>query len=186
MPKILRRTQFGNPVLRDKVKKLSVDEILSSKTQELINSIIQTLKTKKYGVGIAAPQVGQGIALAVIRIRPTKIRPDLPKEKWADLVIINPRISKIFGSKQQMWEGCISFTESFAKVPRYKKVQLEYQDKKAINHKRTFEGLLAHVIQHEVDHLNGILFVDKVKDPTTFMTASEYKKRIVKEERKQL
>lgn len=183
MARILRRTQFGNPLLRQQAKRLSKREILSEETHELIVDIKKTLKTKKYGVGLAAPQVGTAFALAVIQIRPTKMRPKLPKEKWAELVIINPKITKTSGRRQQLWEGCISFTESFAKVPRYKKIELEYIDEKAKKHKKSFDGLLAHVIQHEVDHLNGILFVDKVKDPTTFITASEYKKRIVNKER---
>ncbi len=183
MNRILRRAQFGNPILRQEARALAKREILSSEIQSLIKNIKYTLKNKKYGVGLAAPQVGEGVSLAVIRIRPTKTRPKLPKEKWADLVIINPKITKSIGRRQQMWEGCISFTESFAKVPRYKKIELLYLDEKATKHKKIFEGLLAHVIQHEVDHLNGILFVDKVKDPTTFMTASEYKKRIVNKQK---
>jgi len=64
----------------------------------------------------------------------------------------------------------------FAKVPRYKKIELEYFDEHAIKQTRVFKGLAAHVIQHEVDHLNGILFVDKVKDTSTYMTYKEYKK----------
>jgi peptide deformylase len=84
-----------------------------------------------------------------------------------------------------MWEGCISSGAGkaglFAKVPRYEKIELEYLDESAVSHKKVFSGLVAHVIQHEVDHLNGILFVDKVKDSTTFMTYSEYRKMKKKE-----
>lgn len=179
MPKALRRTQFGNPILRKPARSLTKSEVRSKEILNLIKNIKFTLKTKKYGVGMAAPQVGEAVSLAVIQIRPTKIRPKLPKNKWADLVIINPKITKTWGHRQQMWEGCISFAEVFAKVSRYKKIELEYLDEKALKHKKTFDGLVAHVIQHEIDHLKGVLFVDKVKDVSTFMTASEYKKRIV-------
>lgn len=180
--KTLSKTEFGNPVLRAKVKKLSEDEILSAETQELIANIRHTLIEKKYGVGLAAPQVGRGISLSVIHIRPTKMRPNLPKSKWVSLVIINPKITKTYGQPKQYWEGCISLPNTFAKVPRYKKVKVKYLDEKGVKHEKVFEGLLAHVLQHEIDHLNGGLFVDKVMDTRTYMTAAEYKKRIVKKE----
>lgn len=179
MDRILRRTQFGNPILRQKARELSEKEVLSEQIQQLIRSIRQTLKERKYGIGLAAQQVGRNIALSVIHIRPTKLRPNLPKSKWADLVIINPKITKTYGAKIPTWEGCISLAEVFAKVPRYKKVQLEYLDENVVKRIKIFEDLLAQVIQHETDHLNGVLFVDKVTDPSTFMSGAEYKKRIV-------
>lgn len=177
--KILKKTEFGNPVLRGKIKPVSPQEIISDDIQDLIADMRHTLVKKKYGIGIAAPQVGRDIALSVIHIRPNKTRPDLPKEKWADLVIINPRIVMSHGNKKPMWEGCISLPEVFAKVPRYKKIELEYLNEYAKERTKIFEGLLAHVIQHEVDHLNGVLYVDRVKDPSTFMSGPEYRKRIV-------
>jgi peptide deformylase len=130
------------------------------------------------GVGLAAPQVGQNIALAIIEIQPTEHRPDVDP---FDLVIINPEITETYGYRQQLWEGCISAgsngkADLFAKVPRYKKVKLRYLDEKGKQHEKIFEGLPAQVVQHEVDHLNGILFVDRVKDTSTYMTYSEYKK----------
>ena len=183
MTKVLRRTQFGNPVLRQKSDELSAEDILSEEVQQLVANMKYTLKQKKYGIGLAASQVGQNVALSVIHIRPTKIRPNLPKSECADLVIINPKITQTYGKKQQVWEGCISLADVFAKVPRYKKVQLEYLDENAMRHKKTFDGLLAQVIQHEVDHLDGVLFVDKVIDPSTFITGTEYKKRVVNKDR---
>ena len=180
MPKIITRTQFGNPVLRQKAKELSAEEILSDRIQMLINNMRHTLKERKYGIALAAPQVGHNICLSVIRIRPTRTRPNLPKDKWADLVIINPKIVKAYGLKKPVWEGCISLAEVFAKVPRYPKIRLEYFDEKAQKNAKNFEGLLAQAIQHEVDHLHGILFTDKVEDKSTFMSGSEYRERIVK------
>lgn len=183
MPKILRRTQFGNLVLRQKCVELSAADVLSEEVQQLIGDMRCTLKERKYGIALAAPQVGKNVALSVIYIRPTKTRPNLPKSKWVDLVIINPKITKTYGTKQQLWEGCISLAEVFAKVSRYKKVQLEYLDEKAAKQTKTFDGLLAQVIQHETDHLKGTLFVDRVIDPSTFMSGAEYRKRIVNKNR---
>lgn len=175
--KVLGRTQFGNPVLRQKARRLSDHDIQSPEVQELIKNMHFTLTEKKLGIGLAAPQVGESLALAVINLQKTKVRPDVKPFK---LTIINPVITKTFGYRVQQWEGCISSGAGraglFAKVPRYKKIELEYQDETGKKHSREFKGLRAHVIQHEVDHLNGALFVDKVKDTKTFMTYAEYRK----------
>jgi peptide deformylase len=171
--KILRRTQFGNPILRSITQKLIDSEINSQQTQELIQNMRYTLENRKYGVGLAAPQVGESVSLSVIGIKPTPTRPYLKPE---ELVIINPKITKTYGAKVPMWEGCVSGGEIYGQVPRYEKVRLEWQDGKAAKHQQDFEGFIAQVIQHEVDHLNGILYMDRVVDPTTYMTFSEYKK----------
>lgn len=170
-------TQFGDPVLRVITKPISKSQTLSSRTKKLIKEMQNLLLDKKLGIGLASTQVGESMSLAVIEIQKTKVRTDIEP---ISLVIINPMITKVFGRKLQQWEGCISSGEGiaglFAKVPRYKKIELEYLDTKAVKHTEIFSGLVAHVIQHEVDHLNGILFVDKVKDTSTFMTYKEYRK----------
>jgi len=176
--KVLRRTQFGNPVLRQQTRLLESEEILSPEIQDLIANMQHTLITKKYGVGLAAPQVGKSIALALVEIQPTTARPDVAPQS---MILINPVITQTFGRRKQLWEGCISLGGSkdgvFAKVPRYTRIRLRYQDATGAVHEQDFDGLVAHVIQHEVDHLQGTLFVDRVTDPTTFVTLSEYKKR---------
>ncbi|HEX5797048.1 MAG TPA: peptide deformylase [Candidatus Saccharimonadales bacterium] len=180
----MKITEFGNPILRQKPKKLTVKEIKSETTQRLIKRMREFLLSKKLGVGLAAPQVGKGLALAVICIRPVEHREDVEE---FDLVIINPEITRTFGRRVQQWEGCISGGSLkgglFAKVPRYKKLELSYKDEKARPQKKVFEGLPAHVIQHEIDHLNGVLFVEKVKDRRTFVTYNEYVK-IAKSDKK--
>ncbi len=184
MANVLRRTQFGNPLLRQVARELRKDEILSQEVQRLIKDMSHTLDKRLNGVGLAAPQVGQPLALSVIDIHSTKSRPDLPKEKWFKAVVINPKIIKTYGRRKQMYEGCLSFADVFAKVPRYKKVRVGYLDEKGRGHEKDFEGLPAHVIQHEVDHLHGVLFVDRVKDPASYITGSEYRK-MVREKRKE-
>lgn len=179
MPKVknLKITQFGNDVLRTVARPLDVDEINSKPIEDMIKNMDNLLTTKKLGVGLAAPQIDQSLAIAIIRIQKTALRPDV--EPFS-LTIINPVITSVFGRKSQMWEGCISGGAGkagmFAKVPRYKKIEVEFYDERAIKRKEQFEGLPAHVIQHEVDHLNGVLFVDKVKDTRSYMTYSEYRK----------
>jgi peptide deformylase len=95
-------------------------------------------------------------------------------------VIINPEIVDHKGRQVGMWEGCISFSSLnapvFAKASRWPEVKARYYDEKGIRYEKWLSGLAAHVFQHETDHCNGILFVDRVKDSTTWMNASEYKK----------
>lgn len=176
--KILRRTLFGNPILRQKARTLTPDEIRSEEVQELITAMRETLKTRKFGVGLAAPQVGKDLALSVIGIKPT---PNRPHEKNIDMVIINPEIVRTYGSRTGLWEGCISLGSGpdspYAKAMRFKKVRVRYTDEKGKPHEADYQGLLAHVLQHEIDHLHGILFVDRVRDTTTYVTQSEYRKR---------
>lgn len=178
MSKVLRKTEFGNPILRNPNRALSDAEIVSLEIQQLVSNMYYTLENKKYGVGIAATQVGENVALSVIDTKPTPTRPDLKRQK---LTIINPKIIKTYGKKVPMWEGCISGSKLYALVPRYNKIRLKWKDEKAKLYEADFDGFLAHVIQHEVDHLNGIIFLDKVEDSKSFMTFNEYKKMRAKE-----
>lgn len=160
-------------MLRTVAMRLSDAEILSPVIQKLIKNMCYTLEQKKYGVGIAATQVGESLAISTIDTKPTPTRPELKRQK---LTIINPEILKTYGEKEAMWEGCISGPKLYAQVPRFKKIRLTWKDEKAKQHEQDFDGFLAHVIQHEVDHLNGILFIDKVEDTHSYMTFKEYKK----------
>lgn len=179
--KKLTITQFGNPLLHQKSKSLNDAQVTSKKIHTLIAEMRHLLISKKLGIGLAAPQVGRNLALAVVAIHPT---PHRPKVKRFNLVLINPEITRTMGQRKLMWEGCISSGPGkaglFAKVPRYEQLKVKYLDESATPHHKIFKDLPAQVIQHEVDHLNGVLFVDHVKDPKTFMTYSEYKKRVAK------
>lgn len=180
MSAILKATRFGNPILRAKTKQLTLEEIKSEHIQQLVENMRYTLLKKRYGVGLAAPQVGESIALSIVGIKPTPNRPNLEP---FDTVLINPEIVETYGNKKRLWEGCVSCGTGnntlFAQVPRYKKIKLRWLDEKAIKHEKILEDFVAHVAQHEVDHLNGVLFVDRVKDSSTFMMADEYRKRII-------
>lgn len=184
MPKILTLTRLGNPILREKMPHLSEEEIASTHVQQLIENIRYTNQTKQYGVGLAAPQVGVRIALSVIGIKPTPTRPDV---EVFDSVIINPSYVGI-GRRTSMWEGCQSIGSKkdiiYGKALRYKKIRAQWHDEHGASHEEELDGLIAHVFQHETDHLNGVMFLDRVRDSKTFMMADEYRKRIAKKNSK--
>lgn len=175
-------TEFGNPLLREVAKKVSVKDIGSSKIQTLISDIKNKAKDGTYGVGLAAPQVGIGLALSVITIRPT---PSHPGREVFESVIINPEIIEYIDEPVSKWEGCMSFGSNvdpvFAQAIRHETIKVTYYDETAKLHRKTLTGFLAHVFQHETDHLKGILFVDRVEDSKSWMNASEYKKMLTKQ-----
>jgi peptide deformylase len=173
-------TRFGDPVLREKTRKLSVAEIRSEKYQKLINDMRRNIQSKNYGVGLAAPQIGKSARIAVIDIKPTKLRPHA--ENFS-LIMVNPSYKGV-GQRRSKWEGCLSSGSGkntlYAKALRYSKIDAVWTDENGKTHKKTLQGLPAHVFQHETDHLDGILFVDRVRDSKTYMMADEYHKRIQK------
>jgi peptide deformylase len=179
-PKVLKRTEFGNPILQTPARKLTKEEIESDQIRQLIADMRHTVSVKKYGVGIAAPQVGKSVALSVIL---TKKTPSRPNAKEFETVIINPSFEGL-GKEEETWEGCISFAAVqapvFAKAVRFKRIRAKWLDENGEEHEEELDGLVAHVFQHETDHLNGILFPERVKDHKSWMNASEYKKMITK------
>jgi peptide deformylase len=166
---ILEITKYGNPVLRQKGARI---EKLTSEIKKLIADMFETMHEKN-GVGLAAQQIGNALQLTVIDVREAKDRPSTLelKGKPADvneimpLVLINPEI-KPFGEMVAGGEGCLSFPEIFGEISRP-----GFVDVKAVNEKfKPIEfragGLLARAVQHEVDHLNGILFIDRMDKKT--------------------
>lgn len=175
----LELTRFGNPMLRQVAEPLTPKEITSVEIKELIQAMFARLRSDD-GVGLAAPQVGVQKALVVIDIHPNAYHPE---RETFQTVVINPRYEGI-GRRSSMWEGCLSSGSGkdvlFGKTLRYKKVRATYLDDHGVQRREELEGLLAHVFQHEADHLNGILFVDRVRDTTSYMTGEEYRKRVLK------
>ena len=165
-----------DPILRQKSRRLKASEIKSAKIQKLIQDIKDTLKAGEYGVGMSAVQVGELLAIAVVMIRPTPTRPNL---KHFNKIYFNAEIIKTEGDKAPMWEGCCSILGQddkpvYAEVPRYKKIRIKYLDENGISCEEYVDGFLAHVLQHEIDHQNGILFTDLV-DKSNIISYEDYK-----------
>jgi len=178
-PQVLELVPEGDPILRKVCRKLTKDEVLSTDIQNLIDDITHTSAERKTGVGLSANQVGELVAISVIAIKPTPARPNL---ETFDKVCINTEIVETFGEPELMWEGCQSTAvdengePSMAQVPRYTKVRIKYLDRYGEEQEEIVEGFVAHVVQHETDHINGTLFTDKI-DEKDLITYQEYIKQ---------
>ena len=151
MAKILPIIKNPSPLLREKSEEIDLKKIKANELKGLCADMIKTMKEKD-GVGLAAPQVGKNIRLIAINIK------DGPK------IMINPKITKKSWAKEWSEEGCLSVPGVYGKVRRNKKINCIYFDKGGQKTKIQAEGLLSFVIQHEIDHLDGILFIDKAKE----------------------
>ncbi|MDO4889204.1 MAG: peptide deformylase [Candidatus Saccharibacteria bacterium] len=163
--------------LRDKSRDLKSSEIQSKKIEDLVNDIYETIKSGEYGVGMSAIQIGEPVAISVVMIRPTPNRPNL--ENFTK-VYYNAKIENVYGEKEPMWEGCCSVLDDesnpiYAKVPRYKRICVRYLDRVGKEHEDVVDGFLAHVLQHEIDHINGIIFTDLVPK-SEIVSQDEYRR----------
>ena len=169
---ILKIVQAGDPVLRRVSRDLTADEIKSSSIQQLIESMRDTMRAAP-GVGLAAPQIGESIQLAVIEDRQEYVEdasPDELKERNRSLVpfhvIINPKISTLDDSPAVFFEGCLSVEGYQAIVARAYKVRVECLNERAEPITINAQGWYARILQHEIDHLNGKLYTDRMETRT--------------------
>ena len=172
---ILKIVQAGHPVLRGSNRTLSTEEIKSSSTQQLIESMRETMRAAP-GVGLAAPQIGEPIQLAVIEDRAEYIEDASPEELEERgrsaipfHVIVNPKITLLDDSSAEFFEGCLSVEGFQAIVRRAYKVRVESLNEKAEPITINAHGWYARILQHEIDHLNGRLYIDRM-ETRTFMT----------------
>jgi peptide deformylase len=180
--KRLPRTYFGNPVLREKAKPVALSKINKPAFQKLIKRMFFTMK-KIGGVGLAAPQIGLPIQLAVIQMKKTPMRPNLSARP--PIVVINPKILDYSKKQLSGWEGCLSLPTVRGLVSRSEKVKVAYYDGRGKKQVKNIDNFFeARIFQHEIDHLNGTLYVDRMVDMKTLATLGEYKKRYMKPGRK--
>jgi len=168
----LQIAQIGEEVLRAPARELSREEILSARTQELIAHMRDTMRNAP-GVGLAAPQVGLPLQLAVIedpeeyhkKLTPRQLS-ERQREPVPFHVIVNPRIVSADNAGVEFFEGCLSVTGYSAIVPRARAVTVEYLDEHAESKRVEAVGWYARILQHEIDHLAGVLYVDRMHSCT--------------------
>jgi peptide deformylase len=166
--------EIGNPVLRERAREVTPEELRSDAVQSLIDDMIETMRAAN-GAGLAANQVAETLRVAVVEVRPGNPRypykPPIPLT-----VIVNPVIEPLDDDVEQINEGCLSVPDLRGEVPRHVNVRLRYLDREGVEHEEVRRGLTAGTFQHELDHLDGILFVDRVEDPRTLTTWDEFER----------
>lgn len=171
---IRKVARMGHPVLRKKARDLTIAEIKSSATQSLIQDMIETMQ-EYGGIGLAAPQVHESLQLAIIGYSDESER--YPGQGEQPLsVYINPKITILDKTEQAFWEGCLSVPELRGLVHRPRKIRVDYLDHEGNAKSVTADGFLATVFQHELDHLAGVLFIDRIKDTRHLAFLDEYER----------
>lgn len=175
----LKISQTGEAVLRQKARPLSAEEIRSIQTQHLIELMRETMHDAP-GVGLAAPQVGLPLQLAVVEDRSEyieKMPPDQAAERRRSPVpfhvVINPKLTITNPETAEFFEGCLSLSGFSAIVPRALSVHVECLNERAEQIVIDAEGWYARILQHEIDHLNGTLYIDRMR-PRSFTTLDNH------------
>ena len=184
--------QDGDPVLRQKAKPVALKDIQSPKIKRLIARMKKLLSQEAVGVGLAAPQVGESLRIFIVSGRaflpgvaepaevPAKENPDVkpaPVQIPPDMVFINPEIIRKSRTKLEMSEGCLSVRGYYGTVMRHEKMTLRALDERGKPFTYHGSGLIAHIFQHETDHLEGTLYIDKAVKLQTEKEREELRKQ---------
>jgi len=169
---ILKVARMGHPVLRAKAKALFPGDIKHSVVQQLIDDMIDTM-IEYHGVGLAAPQIHEGLRIFVGMLDSPK--PDGDQDSDLEpMVLVNPEITSIGGDIVDDWEGCLSIPDIRGRVPRSREIRLRGLNREGGRVDMTLTDFAARVAQHETDHLDGVLFFDRMKSFETLTFIEEY------------
>ena len=176
--------QIGHPILRNKTKDIPINDIKSENTRKIIEKMIKTMRMHK-GAGLAANQIYEPVRICIIEVL------DNPRYQYLNTiplkVLINPKIIiKKDTATFNSYEGCLSVPNLRGKVKRYNTINVTYYTMDAKKITEDIKGLASIVYQHEIDHLDGYLFTDKVKDNSTLVTYENYQKYYEEEYKKEL
>jgi peptide deformylase len=162
---------IGDPVLRRRAREVTPDELRSAEVQALIDDLVET-KRAADGAGLAANQVGEPLRIAVAEVSGTNRRypykPPIPLT-----VMVNPVLEPLDSETVEINEGCLSVPDLRGSLARHVTVRVRYLDRAGVEHDEVKRGLTAGTFQHEVDHLDGVLFVDRA-DPRTLATWEQF------------
>ena len=168
---ILKVARLGHPVLRKNASPLALREIQSAEFQKFIDDMIATMKEYD-GVGLAADQVHESKQIAVLEVDASPRYPDKPSVPLT--VLINPTVEPMTEEMEEDWEGCLSIPDIRGKVPRYKSVRVQAWDRNGKELQFVANDFHARVIQHEWDHLNGKVYLDRMRDLSTLAFLAEF------------
>ena len=164
---ILKVARMGHPVLRQRARPISMADLRDPMMQTLINDMIDTMYEYS-GVGLAAPQIHEDLRLFVALLE------DDPDGDSNEVVVVNPEIVPVSDTKAEGWEGCLSIPDIRGMVPRYTDITLTALDRHGKKVERQLKNFAARVAQHETDHLDGVLFFDRMASFQTLTFLDEY------------
>jgi peptide deformylase len=171
---ILKVARMGHPVLRTPARAIDPADIRSPHLQTLIDDMFETMHEYQ-GVGLAAPQVHQSLRLFVAGFAPGPDDDDSERrDRVPEMVLINPEITPVGDSIVEDWEGCLSIPEIRGRVPRARQILVRGYDRRGKRFELRASGFTARVIQHETDHLDGILFFDRMRSLETLTYLEEF------------
>ena len=155
--------QRDNPILRQQAKVVPLSDITTPKIQRIISAMSEAMAQQKDGIAIAAPQINESVRIFVVSGSLLRQADKNYTGEATNLVFINPEILKLSKDKKELEEGCLSVRWLYGKVKRSTRVTLRAYNEKGEKIERGASGLLAQIFQHETDHLNGTLFIDKAE-----------------------
>ena len=163
----------GNPLLRERTREVTRDELASPEVQQLIDDLIDTMHAAN-GAGIAAPQIGELLRIATIEVNDNPRYPYKPRIPLT--VVVNPVIEPLDGELVEINEGCLSVPDMRGNVMRHVNVRVRWWDRNGAEHDEVRRGLTAGTFQHECDHLDGLLFLDRVHDTRSLTTWEQFER----------
>jgi peptide deformylase len=171
---VLPITTVGDPVLRRRAHEVTEDELASPAVQAFIDDLVET-KRAADGAGLAANQVGDLRRIAVVEVEPGN--PRYPyKPAFPLTVLVNPELEPLDDETFEVNEGCLSVRALRGALPRFAGVRVRFLDRRGDRQELVVRGLTAGTFQHEVDHLDGVLFLDRVADPRSFTTWEQFER----------
>lgn len=179
---ILKVARMGHPVLRAVAKAIPPSEIASPRVQRLIDDMFETM-TEYAGIGLAGPQVHEPLRIFVAGVREAEMSSEVSDDRdMPFMVVINPEITAVGSATDEDWEGCLSVPDIRGRVIRPAAVQLSAYDREGRKVRVTATGLPARVIQHEADHLDGILFFDRMRSFESLTFMDEFRRHWAKQD----
>ena len=175
---LLKVARMGHPVLRARAREIDRAELKHASMQKLIDDMIDTMH-EYHGVGLAAPQIHEGLRIFVAAITPGQDDPLSPDDE--PMVFVNPVITPIGQEVVEDWEGCLSIPDIRGRVPRARAIKVAALDREGGRIDVTSHDFPARVIQHETDHLDGVLFFDRMRTFNTLSYLEEYSRYWAKE-----
>ena len=164
---ILKVAQMGHPILRQKARALEKHELRSPALQQLIDDMIDTMREYS-GIGLAAPQVHESLRLFVFHLDPDG------RGEGSPIALINPEIERVGDEIVEGWEGCLSIPDIRGRVPRYSDIVVRALDRTGKKIELELKGFPARVAQHETDHLDGVLFFDRMTSMQSLTYLEEF------------